>query len=823
MKKVYLLVLLIFASIAASAQHDEQVIERNIFDIDDVILPPNTKTHVVRALRSNKDIDEQPVTIYTISHDDIVRNGYITLADVLKMVPGIRVSQPQSGELGEAFMQRGLLGNTYTKILLNDVDMKPQGNYGMPLGANIPIRQAEEIQIIYGPASASYGNDACSGVINIKTRTPESGQFTSADVMLGTGNSCYINFHSGAKLGHGKYVSQLSFYGSNIAASKLNVPTDDDLYNRWNYFMQNGEDLEINIGDQNLHITRDMLNPENFEKLSPYLQQLHYYNINYVGSADKPFYTPEICEIPQRATQLGAEYTIASVKVTYNMMHRMDFADLGQSPFTYNWNEPRNMLGEYIHRFTVNSDVKYGNLTSNTSARYIIYRMDKNSSRGVNWNKGPQYAYAASDEVGVEENINWEVFNNVEKSRMLTLNAGASWQYYGVLPPTLECERKFDFDAYSTFSDKVEFEDPVFGSFGVNPYNAWQAGAYLLADLDFKRLSISGGTRYDYSSLWEHSVNPRISALYRLADDNRITLRASYGSSYKVPSPAQIYYCVGVAMEKAVPGLPYTIAVHHIPSDTDDIHPEKISSYEVGLRYYFRDKNGAKTRNYFEFVGYNNTVQDPLVRSWVRLDRNIYPTPYYVGVTDFFSSTKGRDWTRAYANEKDAKTQIYSLQGILVLNDIFETDSKNFKLGLSASYTHTFGYEKLYNNAADENADDQFMRVSYVRGTPERQAQVIVDMDLIKRFHLRLDNSYCSKIARTYYQASENPYFWAPAYYNLDVSLTIKINERLNGILRVTNVTDALYGGIDVKNMDVDLPFNPQYGRSLRFGITYDF
>jgi len=819
--------LLIVAALSSNAQDDEAVIERNIFDKNDVILPPKTKTSVVKALRSNKNLDEQPVTIFTITHDDIIRNGYLTLCDALKMVPGIRVSQPQSGELGEAFMQRGLLGNTYTKILLNGVDVKPQGNYGMPLGANIPIRQAEEIQIIYGPASASYGNDACSGVINIITRTPEKGQFTSADLMLGTGNSCYINFHSGTKLGHGKYVSQLSFYGSNLAASDLNVPKDDDLYNRWNYFMQNkeeGKDLEMTFSNgHKFNLTQDKINPATFQQYSEYLSQLKYYNVNYVGSADNPFYTPEICDIPQRASQLGAEFSIGSISLSYNMMHRMDFADLGQSPFTYNWSECRNMIGEYIHRFTFNSDVKYGDLSSNTSARYICYRMDKNSSRGVNWDTNPQYGYAASDEVALEENINWEVFNNDEKSQKLTLNAGVSWQYYGVLPPTVESSQKFDFDSYSAFAKEVDFSNDVFGIFGINPYTAWQAGAYVLADLDFRKFSFSCGTRYDYSSLWENSVNPRFTALYRVTDDNRITLRASYGTSYKVPSPAQIYYCVGVAMENVVSGVPYTIAVHHIPSDMDEIHPEKISSYEIGLRYYLNDKNGVRSKNYFEVVAYNNSVKDPLVRSWVKLDRNIYPTPYYVGVTDFFSTTKGRDWTRCYTNQKDAKTMIYALQGIVVLNDIFVSDKKNFRAGLSASFTYTLGSETLYNSGADEGADDQYVNVSYVRGTPERQAQISVNLDFFKILHMRLDNSYCSKIARTYYQASDNPYFWSPAYHNLDISLTCKINEHLSGILRVTNVTNALYGGIDVKNMDVDLPFNPQYYRSIRFGITYDF
>ena len=69
---------------------------------------------VISTGRTTKSVDELPVTIYIISHEDIVKNGYVTLCDVLKMVPGIRVSQPHSGEFGEAFMQRGMLGNTYT-------------------------------------------------------------------------------------------------------------------------------------------------------------------------------------------------------------------------------------------------------------------------------------------------------------------------------------------------------------------------------------------------------------------------------------------------------------------------------------------------------------------------------------------------------------------------------------------------------------------------------------------------------------------------------------------------------------------------------------
>ncbi|MBQ2096759.1 MAG: Plug domain-containing protein, partial [Bacteroidales bacterium] len=134
MKKVYILILLMVAASSAMAQVEDDafdIIERDILGIDDLKENEGVQNRIIGAARSSKSAEELPLTVYVIDHEDIVNNCYVTLCDVLKSVPGFRVSQPQSGELGEAFMQRGLLGNTYTKILINGIDIKPSGNYGM--------------------------------------------------------------------------------------------------------------------------------------------------------------------------------------------------------------------------------------------------------------------------------------------------------------------------------------------------------------------------------------------------------------------------------------------------------------------------------------------------------------------------------------------------------------------------------------------------------------------------------------------------------------------------------------------------------------------
>ena len=63
---------------------------------------------VISDTRSPEAISNQPFSVWVITGEDILRNGFVTLADVLKAAPGIRVSQPGNAMEGETFLMRGL-------------------------------------------------------------------------------------------------------------------------------------------------------------------------------------------------------------------------------------------------------------------------------------------------------------------------------------------------------------------------------------------------------------------------------------------------------------------------------------------------------------------------------------------------------------------------------------------------------------------------------------------------------------------------------------------------------------------------------------------
>jgi iron complex outermembrane receptor protein len=115
-----------------------------------------------------------PVT--TVSRAQIQSSGRVSAGDILQTLPeqtgGINTQVNNAGDGTTRINLRGF-GTNRTLVLLNGRRMVPGGN-----GANstvdlntIPTSAIERIEILKDGASAIYGSDAVSGVVNIITRT----------------------------------------------------------------------------------------------------------------------------------------------------------------------------------------------------------------------------------------------------------------------------------------------------------------------------------------------------------------------------------------------------------------------------------------------------------------------------------------------------------------------------------------------------------------------------------------------------------------------------------------------------------------------------
>ena len=102
-----------------------------------------------------------------VTADQIRRRGYKSLLQVLQDLPDYKVEKRSDPEWYTDFTVRGINGQDTFVILLDGMKITPSSNERIPIMENYPVHMAKQIEVVYGPASALYGADAVSGVINI--------------------------------------------------------------------------------------------------------------------------------------------------------------------------------------------------------------------------------------------------------------------------------------------------------------------------------------------------------------------------------------------------------------------------------------------------------------------------------------------------------------------------------------------------------------------------------------------------------------------------------------------------------------------------------
>ena len=140
---------------------------------------------ITTASRILERATEAPATVYVITAGDIRARGYATLADVLKDLPGMETVEQYYSELGTLVPVRGVVGNNKIVLLINGMRVNPPGGEELMIRSDVDVRFADQIEIIYGPGSTLYGQDAISAVINIKTRLARA--TPRVEVMAGYG------------------------------------------------------------------------------------------------------------------------------------------------------------------------------------------------------------------------------------------------------------------------------------------------------------------------------------------------------------------------------------------------------------------------------------------------------------------------------------------------------------------------------------------------------------------------------------------------------------------------------------------------------------
>ncbi len=152
-----------------------EALEAEVTNVFDLPLEDLMKIKVIKVYAASKfdqKTTEAPSSVTVISSDEIKRYGHRTLADVLESVQGFHVSNDRN----YSFLGiRGInLGDFNSRILLlvdgHRVNNNLTDGAAIEGAAFLDVDLIDRLEIIRGPGSALYGNNAFFGVLNIITR-----------------------------------------------------------------------------------------------------------------------------------------------------------------------------------------------------------------------------------------------------------------------------------------------------------------------------------------------------------------------------------------------------------------------------------------------------------------------------------------------------------------------------------------------------------------------------------------------------------------------------------------------------------------------------
>jgi outer membrane receptor protein involved in Fe transport len=139
-----------------------------IGEIANLPLEALLNTEVETATKTVTGIRQIPNRVVVVTDEEIRRRNYRYLIELVENLPGIQVMNYVEAETGAHVIVRGIWQNNKILVLYNGHKItSPEGKDFIFGRHDWALNNVKRVEFIFGPASALYGADAVSAVINI--------------------------------------------------------------------------------------------------------------------------------------------------------------------------------------------------------------------------------------------------------------------------------------------------------------------------------------------------------------------------------------------------------------------------------------------------------------------------------------------------------------------------------------------------------------------------------------------------------------------------------------------------------------------------------
>jgi outer membrane receptor protein involved in Fe transport len=184
-----------------------------------------TDTVVVTATKSDGTLIDAPVTMSVVTSEAIASTPATNYGDLLRSVPGVNVIQLSARDVNVTNRQ-GTSTLSNSQLVLLDGRSIYLDFFGIVLWDFMPTNLSDirQIEVIRGPASAVWGANAVTGVVNVITKTPREAPGTTVSLSGG-----FFSRDAGSTVDKGAGT----LFGANATVAR--APND-----RWSYRISAG-------------------------------------------------------------------------------------------------------------------------------------------------------------------------------------------------------------------------------------------------------------------------------------------------------------------------------------------------------------------------------------------------------------------------------------------------------------------------------------------------------------------------------------------------------------------------------------------------------
>ncbi|HEY8893958.1 MAG TPA: TonB-dependent receptor, partial [Niastella sp.] len=522
--------------------------------LENLSLEQLLKVKVTTATRKAQELGLTPATVVVVSKEQIRIRGYQSLLDVLYDLPDMKIDDKIYSMYRNSLTIRGTQGSEKLVILLDGVTISSPSGEAMPIMENYPVHLAEQIEIVFGPASALYGANAVSGIVNIITKKP-AGENVQLEASSMAGSYGYTNSTA--------FISARLKKDVNIVASGQ-------------YYYDRGADYS------ELYKTNDQLNIQS--------NQTGTFNTIYGPMTPKQSVRARY-EAPMEAYNAYAAIQMPGFTFSYFRNFTKTPSAWGNNTSNAVYNKEVN-LAQTVSVANATHRATFGKLTTTTQLTYSNYLLHPHSNyRNLYTGMEPAYKYSTCSMIKGEELITYKATSKFD------ITAGTGYEQYNSIPQSYD------------LMEPVNPNEHVHGSYlGTESYyrpQGLEAQFYYLKYYNFgsfvqaqyaynKQLQLTMGARYDVNSRYGSTFNPRAGIVYKPA--KKTTVKLLYGSAFLAPSPSSAYMQWG-AFDTQDSGKTYHANFLHLANP--DLKPIKYKNIELSVHQHISKNISATVNGYY--------------------------------------------------------------------------------------------------------------------------------------------------------------------------------------------------------------------------------